>query len=240
MKKNVLVLLFLAFGFQAFSQNLTLSYAGGQLPNGSSFMVNGDQNFFMAAYVFVTNQSNNAMDVLVKKTEISLIQGTSNYFCWAQCYGPNTYISPEALTINAGETNNVNFSGDYDPMGHVGVSTIMYTFFNGQNPNDSAAVIVYFNAGYTGIGDLASVDMISDVYPNPAVGTANIDYNFPVSAISASLNIRTITGQLVQSFELNGNQGQLKLDVSSFNPGLYLCSLQINGTEVKTSKLIVQ
>jgi hypothetical protein len=240
MKKNLLVLLFVAFGFQAFNQNLTLSNAGGPLPNGSSFMVNGDQNFFMAAYVFVTNNSNNAKDVMVKKTEIFLIQGTSNYFCWAQCYGPNTYISPEALTINAGETNDVNFSGDYDPMGHVGVTTIMYTFFDGNNPNDSAAVTVYFNAGYTGIGDLAAVDMISDVYPNPAYGSANIDYNFPVSATDASLVVRTLTGQVVSSYDLNGNQGNIKMDVSSFNPGVYFCSLQINGMEVKTSKLIVQ
>lgn len=240
MKKIVLFISLFLLGYQGFSQNLSLSYANGQLPNGSTFMVSGDANFFMAAYVFVKNNSANPIDVFVKKTELYLVQGTSNYFCWAQCYGGQTYISPEGIIINGGATDDLHFSGDYDPMGHHGVTSIMYTFFDGNNPNDSAAVTVLFNAGYTGIPETPGTSLISAVYPNPAQTSASLDFNLPVSTVNASVLVRTLTGQTVAEFPLNGSTGQLSMDISGFESGLYLCSLYLDGREAKTVKLTVQ
>ncbi len=240
MKRILRFITLFVIGCQGFSQNLSLSYANGQLPNGSSFMVSGDANFFMAAYVFVKNNSANPIDVYVKKTELYLVQGTSNYFCWAQCYGGQTYVSPEGIVINGGETDDLHFSGDYDPVGHHGVTSIMYTFFDGNNPNDSAAVTVLFNAGFTGLPENLSAPVLSAAYPNPAQGIANLDFNLPVSAVTASVIVRSVTGQVVASYPLNSSTGQVSMDVSGMESGLYLCSLVLDGREAKTVKLTVQ
>lgn len=240
MKRILLTTVLLVAVYQLFSQNLTLSYHQGPMDNGDSVLINGDVNSFMEAHVFVKNTGTGSLDVKCKKTEISIIHGTENTFCWGQCYGSTTYVSLESVTIGAGQSDTINFVGDYNPAGNWGVSIILYTFFDESNPNDSVAMKVFYNAGCIGISEMSDFSTISKIYPNPADDFAFVNYSYNASSASASFVICNANGQKVQEYGLNSGSGRVMLDLSGLNPGLYFCSLVVDGKIEKSEKLIVR
>ncbi|MCX7696792.1 MAG: hypothetical protein N2Z72_03745, partial [Bacteroidales bacterium] len=138
-------------------QSLSLSYAGGLLNPNDTIVVYGDSGLYttIVIHIYVTNQTNQNLPVKVKKAEIQIVPGSENTFCWGQCYIPTVYVSPDAITIPAHTTDDHSFWGEYKPMGHLGVSTIRYTFFVSDNPSDSVAVYVKYIATPVGINEIA-------------------------------------------------------------------------------------
>ena len=128
-----------------FSQSLSLENDDGPVADGATVWLWGDLSNFIVSHIEVTNNSASAMDIICVREEISLVSGSTNYFCWDQCFDPSTDTSG-ILTINAGETNENNFSGDYTAGGNPGTSTIKYTFYDVNNPTDR----VSFTAEYYG------------------------------------------------------------------------------------------
>src|SRR5436853_6118033 len=106
----------------------------------------------------VMNTSSNSMDVLLHRYDINVVPGSTNNFCWGpNCYGPGTYLSPQASTIAAGATD-ITFRGDYSPNGFPGVSTVAYCFFDANNPSDSVCVQLNYDASQTGVNWLNKAD----------------------------------------------------------------------------------
>lgn len=224
------------------SQSLSLSNASGPISNNQVIWEAGDMNIPLAAFVYVTNNTSADMEVMVKKEELHLVPGSTNYFCWSQCYPANVYVSLEPLVIPANSTNNTNFSGDYDAGGNMGISKIRYTFFKNHVPLDSACVEVWFNAGYVGIGDkLPGNISFSPAYPNPATGVVKFNYDFPaIKDWSASLRIVNILGEQVNETVITDNQGVLVIPVDQFKAGVYFYSLLVDGKAIQTRKLVVR
>jgi len=93
----------------------------------------------------ISNISEEDLNVRVRRTEISLIQGTVNVFCWAGlCYPPFVDESPNSVIIPSGTIHSDDFSAHYNPNSMIGTSTIMYTFFDDNNPSDSVCFIAEF------------------------------------------------------------------------------------------------
>jgi hypothetical protein len=149
MKKILLSLFCLTLFAGAFAQSFSVQDTSGvNIPAGSTFAVSGlPSDETITARVDLKNNSDASKDVKVKKTIISVLPNTMNYFCWGVCYGPDTYISPFAQPVAAGAVSD-QFYGDYGPLGVVGNATIMYTFFDANNVNDSVAFYVEFTAAY--------------------------------------------------------------------------------------------
>lgn len=240
MKANFLLTLLLMLVLQGFSQSLSLSFHNGPIPNGDTVLINGDVNSYMESRAFVANNGTHDIYVKVKKTEIYIVHATENTFCWGLCYPASTFISLDSIKINVGESDTINFMGDYNPAGNYGMSKIMYTFFDCQHPTDSVAMVVFYNAGYIGIEDLSANPVMSKVYPNPADELAFVNYYFPLSTAQGSVLITNVTGQRVQEYSLNSNNGRLILDVSNLNPAIYFCNLLIEGKIVKSEKFLVR
>ncbi|MFH0894855.1 MAG: DUF4465 domain-containing protein [Bacteroidota bacterium] len=72
-----------------------------------------------------------------------------------------------------------------------------------------------------------------NVYPNPSHDF--ITLNVPVNA---SLKVFNVTGELIYSKKCEASN-EMRIDVSSFNPGVYTISL-ISDKEIRTSKFIKQ
>jgi len=89
-----------------------------------------DSSQYTAQYVqlAVENISDNNINVKVKKTEISVVPGTENSFCWVMCYDASVLVSTKYITIPAHSMNSTDFYGEYYPKGHLGTSIIRYTF----------------------------------------------------------------------------------------------------------------
>jgi len=145
MKKIIFLLFFFAVSFTIFSQSLVLTDTlGNKISNASIVLQNTDADNLLVAHINVTNASGNDISVKVKKYQLDVIEGSSDVFCWFECYGPMVFVSPDPISITPGETI-TQFTGDYNYSGHLGTSKIGYTFFNEVDEADSVMVIVYFS-----------------------------------------------------------------------------------------------
>jgi len=242
MKKTItLISIFTLVSIMAMSQSLGLSYAGGTLNNGDTitlFSTNNNASF--AINLTVTNNSSSSIDIKVKKTELSIVSGSDNTFCdWYSCFPPSTYVSPNALTLNANETNS-SFMGDYNSNDNAGKSTILYTFFNIADTNDSAAVVINFITGSAvGIENNTPIITVSKAYPNPTKDAFYLNYDFSNSK-SARVEVINVIGSVVKVQEIQGLSGKTMIDVSNLNNGVYFYSVIVDGKKYVSKKLIIQ
>ncbi len=240
------VLLFTALVYIAtlttFAQNLSLSDEhGNPIANGSTYKVWVDTStVIMEAHIDVKNTGSTVSLVRVKKIEVSIVPGTLNYYCWASCYSTSTYLAPDTIILQPNETTS-NFSGDYLHNEQMGVTTVMYVFFNASDPNDSVSVNVEYHL--TGVGLQKNIfDLIkfSNAYPNPAKSFTTFDYSFPTSVNTARIEIRDILGSVVREVKLIGGKGVYRMETANINEGIYFYSVIVNEQLFTTKKLVVK
>ncbi len=77
-------------------------------------------------------------------------------------------------------------------------------------------------------------------YPNPARLHTSVLYNIPNGASEASIMINDLGGKLLYEFPLDCFANSIDLHFSSWSPGVYLCTLMIDGVISKTVKLLVR
>lgn len=187
----------------------------------------------------VRNISDENIRVVVKKEEIEVTEGTTNYFCWDQCFAPTTFVSG-FVPMNAGDVSN-KFSAhaNFDPYYTFdlaqwinGVVVMKYTAYNMGNESDQVSIIIRF------VSDFTSVDenqiSLGNAYPNPASSMVRFDVNCEGAA---SLVLYNLVGREVM--RQNVENGQVVLSVSDFEDGIYFCNLVVNGQVVKTEKFVV-
>ena len=84
MRKAILVTLFVCVAAFIFAQNLSLSHEGTVLEPNEVIKIHGEaNNTEMIIELDVTNNGSVALDVLVKKVENYIIDGSENTFCCA-------------------------------------------------------------------------------------------------------------------------------------------------------------
>jgi hypothetical protein len=228
--------------FNAVAQSFSLQDTNGVAINaGSTVYILGEPtDDIIQAKIWVQNNATVAKDVKVKKIHLNVLPNTLNYFCWGVCYGPDTYESPFAQSIAAGAVND-QFYGDYSPLTVPGKSTIMYTFFDAANLNDSVSVVVEFNASPASVGnDLAAGVMFSEAYPNPAITRMNVDYELPAYVNQASIRITNMLGARVKEIKLEELSGTARIEVSELLNGIYFYSLLADDNLVLTRKFVVK
>ncbi|HBG70719.1 MAG: hypothetical protein A2W93_04575 [Bacteroidetes bacterium GWF2_43_63] len=243
MSKNIFALfLFSALTLsQVFAQGLLLSDDKGPIANNSIINVWGDSANSKSIFsnIDITNSSASHIEVLVKKTEVSVVPGSENSFCWGTCLPSNVFLSTTPILIGSRTTNKSSFTGEYKPLNNNGTTTIRYTFFNQNDISDSVAITVIYNA-VTAIADEIPVIIdFSNAYPNPAATVANFNYEFQ-SIGYAELVISDLLGSEIHKTVLHNEKNKLSVDVSSFIPGVYFYSLRVDGKLYFTRKLIVR
>lgn len=243
MKYTFINLIFFFAGLGvALAQNLSLSDGSGVLNNGDFVYIYGDSGMYtqMQSHFEVHNIGYSTINVRVKKTHISIISGTMNTFCWGTCYDTSVYISGNVIAIAAGSSNHDDFSGDYFPKGHLGQSTIMYTFFNNSDPNDSICVNVVYVATPVSIEEATPMIEFSNAYPNPASSIVYFNYTLRPGSYNAEIVISNLLGGEVIRKAIPISGSKASIDVSSLTSGVYFYSLQINGEPQFTRKLIIK
>jgi hypothetical protein len=241
MKKTVLFLILALTTFYiGHAQSLSLADSTGPIANNSTITRPGHVNDSeIVSYFFVKNNTSAAVSVRVKKVEVNLVTGTSNSFCWGLCFGPNVYLSPDPLVINAHATDSADFSGHYSPLGNVGTSTVRYVFFNIANLSDTVCVNVAYNGLPVGIPTQTVKNILSGAYPNPANSTVNFEYSLNTEN-TASVVIRNLLGTVVKKADLSSSETRMSIFTGDLPEGIYFYSLDVDGKTMTTRKLIVK
>lgn len=242
MRRNTL--LFFIFSF------LSISALGQSFKviHGSDTLLNGDETFVYEdttsgkisyAYLDLYNVSTDDKDVHVRKHELSLVDGSENYFCWIQCYPPDVYTTAVALTVSA-QSVVQEFEGEYLAHGNLGTSRIMYTFFNEVDADDSVAVIVNYVGTGVPVEELSFDRELSAAYPNPADDRVSFTYNLPPTVKEGRVIIRNMIGKVVKKGDLSGGKGSVTIDISDLNNGVYFYSYVLDEQTIVTRRLVVQ
>ena len=99
------------------------------------------------------------------------------------------------------------------------------------DPNDCT-----FNTGTIEVGQEA---ISFNVFPNPASSYLNLLYNIPVTATDAVISMNDLSGRLINQLQANPSTNETIVDVSQWNNGMYLCTLEIAGQKMKSVKVLV-
>lgn len=184
--------------------------------------------------------------VNLKRYEVSVLPGTTNYFCWDLCWLPANvgehpvWYANNAMHLAAGQT----YTGGhayYGAEGVSGTSSFRYVWFSTSDENDSTWVDVVFNAQPVGITENASLVRTFDVFPNPAVGSdVTLTYDLATAPTAGMrLSVYNMLGERTLTRTLGAPQGRLTLRTGDLPAGVWFATLESNGRALATRRVVV-
>lgn len=166
----------------------------------------------------------------------------SNAICWGFCFEPEVDVSPIGITIAAGATNSIDFSGHVypDKDGVARTGQIMYTFFVDESPEDSVSILITFEVTPTfSITRFETNHRLGRVYPNPASDVIEINLEVKPEE-GASISFTDITGRVVKTIALSAHDQVHRMTVSDLPMGVYLYTVHVNGRPESTRRLVIR
>lgn len=232
MKKSLLILFLSVLTSIASAQNLQI------INHSSPYTYNGSSDKLAHVNVHVKNNASTSTTVFTHRKIQSLTPGHLSYFCFGvTCYPPNVSKSPDVITLAAGasDTSIITY---LDPLGTVGASIVTYCVKNTQE-TDSACITITYDMTATGIVNNSHLKFVK-VFPNPAETELNLAYNSEKNFNQMEIQLLDINGRLVYTEKLNTKDGLIKLDVSEFTAGVYVCNLIADGRVIARDKAIIK
>ena len=104
--------------------------------------------------------------------------------------------------------------------------------FNDGSGLDAGHVRVYRSKSLA-ISDLSKAGI--SIHPNPTKGMINLDFS---QSRSAEISIYDATGKRIYDKQLSIGNKQLKVDLSTFESGIYMVAIRVDG-ELYASKILV-
>ena len=240
MKKSIFTLILLTLMGYVSAQTLQFEWEGTVFDEGETIECTNDEYGFgeYIQHMQVRNITSEPMKVLIEKEIIQDLEGVINSFCWGMCFGPDTFVSPEAIDIPAGEVNTdeLSFHALY-PDDLYGDVIIKYYAYEERNPDQRISIIVRFRKSGVGVNENVHTMTLGQAYPNPATNTVSFNYSFGGNLCAVVYNL---VGQEVMRQELNANDGQLSFSVADIQGGIYFCTMLVDGRAVSTQKFVVK
>ncbi len=212
MKKIFTICFSLLIFICANAQNIQLTHNGVGVSQNDTIIINTDtSNYLITVDVRTINPSNAAIDVMVNRTDITVVPGSSLNFCWDQCYAPFITLSPTPVNIPAGSFTD-KFKGDYTHNYNLGTSLTKYRIFDSNDSANGTTFYIKYNVTGTvaNINTLAA-NKVRYYYNNNMFSLLNV--NNQVN----SIDIYSINGKKIIS-----SSSKAEVDISVLNNGLYL------------------
>lgn len=188
-----------------------------------------------------TNHSDKPITLIIRKASASLGGTQKNYFCLDDnCLDqrvedvmvrvePHQTVSNFQVALEAGLAN--------------GISSVKYVVFNRQNTAENIEIDLNFSVEErTSKEDIYASNhiVLHDVYPNPVVDYAFVNYNLLNDAIEAKIIIHNILGNPVEEYSLPATENRVKIRADGMDAGIYFYTLYLDNEGVITRKLIVK
>ena len=210
-----------------------------------TYIFQGDTTYYYAyealVEIDIKNTSSSSMEVQCRKRHIQLIPETQNYFCWSSCFPPYTFESVVPVNIPSNETTDI-FSGHYKPNGNLGCILVAYTFFNKENPTDSAMVVVKFivdSYNPTTIAEKNTMQkQFSSPYPNPATTNFTINKNINFQQ-PAKIELYNNVGQLFKTKTFKVSDSHINMNTNQLKSGTYYYRIVSKNAFLKSGTVII-
>lgn len=191
--------------------------------------------------VELTNRSDKPLTLIVRKISSSLGGTQKNYLC-PQNDCLEQQVEDLTLRLEPGQTLS-DFHIALDAGLANGISSAKYLVFNRYNPTETIEFDLNFAVDErSGKEDIFTHPQIilHDVYPNPIVDYAFINYNITGDEVAAKIIIHNILGNPIDEYNLPAAENKVKIRAESMNAGIYFYTLYLDNEGVITRKIIVK
>lgn len=193
------------------------------------------------APVRIKNNFDKPITLVIKRIETQIGSSQKNFFCPDNnCLDQRT--DTYTVRLEPGETLQ-RFAIGLEAGLTEGFSSVKYQVFNKANPSDVTLLDINFVVeGKQEKGHIYSSSLITihDLYPNPVVTSARIDYDIHQEHVKAKIIIHNILGSPLSAYDLLASQNSLKIEADQLNTGIYFYTLYVNNESVLTRKLMVK
>ena len=191
--------------------------------------------------VALTNHTEKPLTLILRRVSSNLGGTQKNYFCPENnCLDeniedlvirlePRQSLEDLHIALDAGLAN--------------GFSSAKYIVFNRLNPTEN----VEFDLNFSVEERSAKEDIFThphiilhDVYPNPIVDYAFINYNMTSDEVEAKIVIHNILGSPIEEYDLPSAENKVKIRAESMNAGIYFYTLYLDNEGLITRKIIVK
>ena len=248
MKKLCMLASLILFGTASFIQAQSIEIYDSK--NKEKAFKNGDTIELMVSeygkgmeniLVAPKNIGLNTISVNAKQTVLNRIDGNLYSFCWGSCYEDNFETTMTGDPDLAVSIEGNSFSDEiciFDfTANNPGITYVRYTFFDQDNINDSACIILKYNDEHVGISNVVPNSVQMNVFPNPCSGSARISWESE-GMTDMRIKVCNILGVCVFEQDITGNS--LNLHVSDWTNGIYFYTLYSGNQSLGTQKLIVK
>ena len=188
-----------------------------------------------------TNNTEKPLTLVIRKVSSALGGTQKNYFCPdSNCLDqrvedvlvrlePLETLSDFQIALDAGLAN--------------GISSVKYMIYNRYNSSESYEFELNFSVEERSAKEdvYASPHIIlHDVYPNPVVDYAFVNYEMISDEVEAKIIIHNILGNPIDEYMLPKEENRVKIRAESMNAGIYFYTLYLDNEGVVTRKIIVK
>jgi hypothetical protein len=207
--------------------------------------INGtpDDSYFKVN-IFLSNTGEETVDIFVSKTEVDIVEGAFNSFCWlGSCFTPDVFDVDDPLILEGDQiSRDTDFYTEFLTGGIEGVSEVKYEFYSQSESFDTVSVTILFNiettTGLSGF-DSGKRFHLSDPQPNPARGYTWIEYTVPPISSNSQIVIRNLLGKQVYTENLSYGDNRIRINTQQLNNGIYIYSLIVDNQVVESKRLVV-
>jgi len=215
---------------------------------GQSFEIGGIQENYkgvigetIKAPLLFKNNSEKTITLIIRKVSEEIGSTQKNYFCIdANCLDHK--VEDHIIKVEPGQT--LTSLHVVLEAGLVSSSsTIKYLAYNKSNPGESVEIDLHFVVDER--PDKQSIYAsrqisIEDVYPNPLVDHAYVNYKILNDKIKARIIVHNILGSAVGVYDLPAVESKVKIRGEDLTSGIYFYTLYVDDEGVMTRKLIVK
>ncbi len=250
MIKNILFILMVAAGGILSAQTFDLMDKNDVSINGLTHTETDDAMPLSETKFHVKNLTGTTANYTCKVYVVSNPTGAGLQVCYGtDCRTANGSLTGSQAvggmaTIAGGGTDNTFKVAPFTFVWNPGDSAIWkVVVYNVSNPNDSASSTITWKYDNTSsVATFNSIDAEMSIYPNPAAGNININYNFTGDVINSNPRVEVfdVVGKRVATHQLPNTNGKLNLDVNGLKSGVYFYTVYANNRALKTERVIIK
>ncbi|HTF18089.1 MAG TPA: T9SS type A sorting domain-containing protein [Chryseolinea sp.] len=187
------------------------------------------------------NTSEKALTLVIRKISGQIGSTQRNYICVdGNCLDQR--VEDYLVKLDAGQTFGT-FQIVLDAGLVSGESVVRYQVYNRINPGQTTEFDLNFNVEERPEKEniySSRFVTLHDVYPNPVVDQAVVDYKILNERVKAKLVVHNLLGNVVGEYSLPSLENFVRVKTDELTAGIYFYTLYVDNESVMTRKLIVR
>jgi len=193
------------------------------------------------APIRLKNTTDKAITLVLRKLSGEIGSTQKNYLCVdGDCLDQR--IEDYTVKLDAGQTlSSLQIALDAGLV--AGESIVRYQVFNRYNPGHAYDFELNFNVDERPEKESiysSRLVTLHDVYPNPVVDQAVVEYKVADTRTKAKLVVHNLLGNVVGEYTLPSMDNFVRVKTDDMAAGIYFYTLYVNNESVMTHKLIVR